>query len=303
VEARKSGYTHFLLLDDDIVWPNDDAAEPIRVYDKNCALTALPVVPSKGPGWMVNAQTIEYQMMIISKRAQFAFKNALMASGAAGVYRLVDFFQVIEKHDGEHVGDDLQYSYINHTLGKRLNFFSPAVVRTHPPYSLRAWWKQRARRWEASYIYNWRWVLGTIFSRENGGPGLWIRTVASYRVFVLLNDVARVLTLPFIIRDRPVVLLGVFALTYVSIALKLLTYRMSFGKYWHGFDRWYAVTVLTYPLYGFLTWLSRVAAIPRGISLVIQNQVLKSRQSLLSKFPLDTLKYERVEQVKEGVSA
>jgi glycosyltransferase involved in cell wall biosynthesis len=278
---RDCGFTHFVLLDDDVEWPESEPM--VRAYSKACPLTAIPVVPVQSSSWIVNAQAIEYQIMVVSKRAQFSLGNVLMASGAAGIYRIDVFFDTMHYHDGEHVGDDLQYSHIQHTFGRRLDFFLPNVVRTHPPYSLKVWWKQRAKRWEISPIYNWRWVLGSVITRNNGGPGFWIRLTSAYRLFVVANDIARCLSLPMTLYAHPEVVLGVFGITYTSISLKTLVYYLRFRNFAQSFDKWYVFTMLTYPIYGFLTWLSRIVAIPRALHMV-HRSLKEGRKSLAEKY-------------------
>lgn len=266
--AKKEGFTHFMLLDDDVEFPE---TAYLKVYNPNRAITALPVIPTKDNlNWLRAAQSIEYQMMCASKRAQDRLGNVIMASGAAGIYRMDSFLHAIQSHDGEHIGDDLQCSYIHHTMGYKIDFMDELVVKTHPPLTIKAWWKQRAKRWEASPVFNVIWALRIIFAPVFGdrNPGWWIRGVTLYRTFVIINDMLRCYSFPIVLMTTPKIVLGIWAITYCTVLGKMLTFRTFFkNESYAKVDPITVFSVLTYPLYGALMWVSRVRAIPKGIAL------------------------------------
>jgi len=293
LKARKDGYSHFMLLDDDIQWcmEADGSPQPITVYNKSKAVTALPVVPSKVDlNWIRSVQAVEYQMMCASKRAQGNLGNVIMASGAAGIYTLKTFIDSMQDHDGEHVGDDLQCSYIHHVKGYKIDFNSEAVVQTHPPVTLGSWWKQRAKRWEASPVFNLAWsakIICAPLSKELS-PGWWIRGVTFYRAFVIVNDLLRCYSLPFVLLFSPHLVLGVWAITYCSVLAKLVAFRYFFQQESYvKIDGITVASILTYPLYGAMMWMSRVYALPKGIALNWKYYGKGSRKvsTLASKMP------------------
>lgn len=265
--AKKQGATFFLLLDDDVEWAPGPA--PITVYSREKEITALPVVPSKhNSNWIRDVQAIEYQIMCASKRAQGNLGNVIMASGAAGIYNIETFLDAMQEHDGEHIGDDLQCSYIHLCKGMKIDFNSEAVVKTHPPESIKVWWKQRAKRWEISPLYNLGWSTKIMFMTLRGkeNPGWWIRGIALYRTLVIVNDILRCLSFPLVFIFSPWVLPGVWLITYCSIVLKMLAFKYFFqNESYVRFDRATFVAVLTYPLYGLMMWVSRVWAVPKGL--------------------------------------
>lgn len=282
IQAKNLGYSHFLLLDDDVQWTQENGKPfEITVYNKKRCVTALPVVPSKkNLNWLRSAQAIEYQMMCASKRAQGNLGNVIMASGAAGIYRVESFLDVIQEHDGQHIGDDLQCSYLHHVKGMKIDFNSESVVATYPPKTLVAWWKQRALRWEASPVMNVVWSLKTIFAplSEDRNPGWWIRGVATYRNFVIVNDIMRCISFPFVLIFSPLVILGVWAITYCSVLLKMLTFVYFFkNENYVKADLATIFSVLTYPLYGLMMWISRVWAMPKGMLLAYRYHIRGKR--------------------------
>jgi len=270
VRAKKDGLTHFILLDDDVIWPvgDDDKPMPVSSYDPDAPLTALPVLPAKSPNWLTAAQTIEYQLMCTSKRAQGNLGNTIMASGAAGIFRLDTFPQLMSFHNGEHIGDDLQCAYIHHAKDARIDFNSQLLIRTQAPETMAQWWRQRTKRWEVSSVFNSPWALKAMFHNVWGSPGWWIRGVIGYRFAVIFNDFFRAASLPLTIAYSPIIVGGVWGVTYLSVCLKLLVYRIFYRKNYNPkWDKILFMTLLTYPLYTALMWISRIAAVPRGLYL------------------------------------
>lgn len=280
LQAQKDGYTHFVLLDDDIIWPKNEKGEdtPLTTYDPDVGCTALPVIPSlRCPNWITYNQYIEYSLMVISKRGQSILGNVIMASGAAGIFRIDNFLKAMTLHDGEHVGDDLQTSFIFHVLGYKIDFNSALVIKTEPPETLASWWRQRTKRWEPSPIFNFIWHIKIIFALSHGA-GWWIRAIAFYRIMVLYLDVMRLVTIPFVLFYRPEMLVGVLVIVYCSLVVKLLVFKRYFKKdtvLRRG-------TLLTYPVYGLLCWFSRLFSLPRGLHLFWKNWVLKRRRPLVN---------------------
>jgi len=286
VAAQQAGYSHFLMLDDDIEWPRNEKgygpdASPILVWDKEKPCTALPVLPLKASNWLVASQTIEYQLMVASKRAQGLLGNVIMASGAAGVFRLDCFLEAMNDHDGEHIGDDLQTCYIFHDRGYKIDLMPDTLVRTEPPFTLRAWWKQRAWRWEVSPILNIVWLLRAVFKKPTAGAGWWIRGVTVYRLGVSVFDMLRVFSFPFVLWSNPQILLGVWAISYVSVAMKIGVFRYFFKQFYPPtWNRVMWTSMLTYPVYGALMWLSRVASLPKAVYLTSTLWILGKRKRM-----------------------
>lgn len=287
-KARLEGFSHFLLLDDDIRWPAD--SQHISCYDKEYAVTALPVVPlnydetdSLQNSFIRGMQAIEYHMMCISKAAQAKLGNVMMASGAAGIYRLDRFFECMAEHDGEHIGDDLQCCLIHHTKKYKIDFFESTIIQTEPPVTFSALWKQRAKRWELSPLLNWNWIARSI---ATGGVGNWLRLIISYRVFVLVNDVLILASLPVIFSLHNSSMYGLLTITYVSLALKLFIHHRFFKTYYvmnptpFTFGR-----MLLYPFFQVFLWATRVYAIPFSFVKIYRYWFLGERKnSKLSLF-------------------
>lgn len=280
--AKKDGYSHFILLDDDVLWPKDPEGRhrELSVFDKTVSCTALPVLPdlSKKSPWVIRSQYLEYAMMIISKRSQAFLGNVIMASGAAGVFRVDHFLEAMKKHDGEHVGDDLQTSFIFHTLGYAIDFNPYLMIKTDVPGTFSIWWKQRTRRWEPSPVFNLIWHLKVMFLVPGLGPGWWIRGIALYRLLVVKLDVVRFLTLPFALIARPDLVFGVLAITYLSLVGKMFVFKKYFNE-----NETSLFDVLTYPIYGALCWFSRVLSVPRGLQLLCRYWFFKKRRPLISE--------------------
>lgn len=101
-----------LLLDDDVIWPED---RPIEVLDERVAVTAVPVIPERPSTLIEHFQVFEYTATNLSKRCQMCFAgDVTWASGAAAVYRLEEYLEVMRLHDGEFAGEDVQCSYLHH---------------------------------------------------------------------------------------------------------------------------------------------------------------------------------------------
>jgi cellulose synthase/poly-beta-1,6-N-acetylglucosamine synthase-like glycosyltransferase len=258
--ARDMNHTHFVLLDDDVRWPKDRLP---TVSDRLIPATALPVMPTQPRSWIELGQMIEYLYMVVSKRAQGILGNTIMASGAAGIYRIDSFLEVLKKHDGEHIGDDLQSAHLHHALGYRIDFNPSLVVHTHPPKTIIGWWKQRARRWEISPVYNANLIFKTIFSPKTNG--WWIRWVALYRVFVFGNDIARLYSLPYVIYHFPRTLVGVWAIAYLCMMFKALVYYSTYKDFRYTVNGSVILGILTYPVYTSMMWVSRLWAVPGGV--------------------------------------
>lgn len=261
IHLKRQGFTHFVLLDDDVQWPAQH--NKVLVRDFLSPITALPVLPAKPVNWMVAVQCIEYMYMIVSKRAQGLLGNTIMASGAAGIYRIDTFLEAMRLHDGEHIGDDLQTAHIHHSLDLQIDFLPEILVRTHAPKTLKSWWHQRQKRWEISPVKNLRWIFKTIFAKHNVG---WhIRWVASYRIAVGINDIARIVSLPAVILHFPGTLVGVWIIAYMGFIVKATTYYLLYPKYRYHFSLLMFFGIVTFPLYSALMWVSRIGALPQGI--------------------------------------
>jgi len=260
-KALKSGCSHFMMLDDDVEWLG---GEDIKTTSKDTPCVALPVLPTQPSNWIQGAQMLEYEMMVVSKRAQSFFGNVVMASGAAGIYKIDVFLETMKYHDGEHIGDDFQCSYLHHLFGKKIDFYN-SIVLTHTPDTFKIWWRQRAKRWEASPIHNGLLISKILFLGPGKSPGFWIKIITSYRIFVFFNDLARLISFPVVLATTPHILIGVWGITYASMVMRAVVYQNFFRNHLYKADKVIYFTFLTYPLYGVLTWLSRLAAIPKGI--------------------------------------
>lgn len=274
--AKKAGFTHVVLLDDDIEWYDCQ----IKVKSKEIPLTALPVVPTIPDSWIHAFQCLEYQLMVVSKRGQSHLGNTTMASGAAGVYRIDTLLEVLKFHDGEHIGDDLQCSFIHHLLGYQVDFVSSPVVRTHPPNDLKSWFKQRAKRWEISPVYNLPLLLSVVFALPGWGPGWWIRFVVLYRIIVVINDLFRCFSFPFVLVYSPGILFGLFGITWVGLACKISVYRSCYKYYPINWDKLSALWTIFYPLYGVMTWITRLYALPKALKMLWVGYAKNKRTTL-----------------------
>ena len=274
MEARKEGFTHFVLLDDDIRWKSDK----IEVFDKNAVMTGYPVVPMEGSGFLLDGQMVEYQMMCIGKKVQASLGSAMMASGAAGCYKIDVFLEMMKFHDGEHIGDDLQCSLIHLAKGYKIDFFDQTLVATEVPNTVKSFWKQRALRWEVSPLHNWYWLCGAWFKSN-----LWLKFVIGYRIFVFINDVLRVGTFPIVLVKNPSVIFGVFLITYTSLAIRAILHRHIFSWY-YSFEPKMPLTfrrILMYPIYNLCLWLTRVRAIPKGLLQIYKYWIRGDRKNAL----------------------
>lgn len=274
MEARKEGFTHFLLLDDDIRWKSDK----IEVWDKEAVMTGYPVVPVEGSGFLLDGQMVEYQMMCIGKKVQSLLGSAMMASGAAGCYKIDVFLEMMKFHDGEHIGDDLQCSLIHLAKGYKIDFFDRTLVATEVPNTLKAFWKQRALRWEVSPIHNWYW-MGLAWFRST----VWLKFVIGYRFFVFINDILRVGSFPIVLVKNPSIILGVFLITYTSLVIRAILHRHIFSWY-YNFEPKMPLTfkrILLYPLYNLCLWLTRIRAIPKGLMQIYKYWIRGGRKNLL----------------------
>lgn len=261
IHLKRLGFTHFVLLDDDVEWPHDH--NEVLVYSKSAPITALPVLPLQPTNWLLVGQCIEYMYMIVSKRAQGLLGNTIMASGAAGIYRIDTFLEAMRYHDGEHIGDDLQSAHIHHNMGYKIDFLPSTLIRTHAPATMHDWWHQRQKRWEISPVKNVEWIFKTIFTKHPVG---WhIRWVASYRMAVGINDLARLVSLPAVVMNFPGTLIGVWIIGYTGFLIKAATYYALYPSYRYRFSLLMFFGIVTFPIYSILMWVSRIGALPQGI--------------------------------------
>lgn len=274
LEAKKEEFEYFVLLDDDIRWQSNK----IEIYDRDVAMTGYPVVPIEGSSFLLDGQMIEYQMMCIGKKVQASLGSAMMASGAAGCYKIDIFLEMMKKHDGEHIGDDLQCSLIHLAHGYKIDFFDKIVVATEVPITLKSFWRQRALRWEVSPIHNWFWM----FFAWVKAP-VWLKVVIGYRIFVFVNDILRISTFPVVLIKTPSVILGVFLITYTSLIIRAMLHRKLFSWY-YNFEEKMPLTfrrILLYPIYNLCLWLTRIRAIPKGMMQIYKYWIKGERKNLL----------------------
>lgn len=277
---------YFVLLDDDVEWPQ--SVRPHRATRTGCRpfvsikpyfFSALPVLTTvdKKASPLAAWQAFEYMSMCVSKFAQGAWGDTIMISGAAGIYHTRNYVRIAADHTGEHVGDDLQLSYLIHDAGYRIDFIPNLPVRTFPPSTLKQWWKQRAGRWERSPVSLLPLGLRLVFKK---GQMPWIRWIVLYRILVMGLDVSRLVSIPVVLVTSPVVVVGVWAISWASLVLRQIFYAVYFaGPYipvvQTSLTR-YVFLLLTFPIYTTMMWLSRLAALPYGIaSLVKQKNSLR----------------------------
>jgi len=270
-QARRDGFSHALLTDDDISWP---AGRPIEVLDRAAAVTALPVLPEHPETLLERFQVFEYIGNNLNKRVQLHFgRNVTWASGAAAVYRTDVFLKVMREHDGEFAGEDIQCSYLHHYFGYRIDFVAEGVVRTAVPRTPAEWWRQRAHCWDVSFMFlHLPLLLRVLFRAAGKGPGWWIRLMTFYRIYDAVLVLVK-LGLPFAMLRAPAVA-GVFVLSsYMILAIQYVSYPVFFPamQYPSGMKRrsLAALAFVVFPLYTFAIWVSRLAAVPR----VIQRQL------------------------------
>jgi cellulose synthase/poly-beta-1,6-N-acetylglucosamine synthase-like glycosyltransferase len=270
-QAKIEGFSHILLLDDDVSWPRD---RPIEVLDKAVAVTGVPIIP-QNPGVLIEGfQVFEYIATNMNKRCQTYFaEDVTWASGAAAIYRCDTFLEVMRMHDGEFAGEDVQCSYLHHEHGYKIDFLPRTVVATVIPRSPSEWWKQRSHSWDVSFMFlHIGLLLRVLFHFGSKGPGWWIRLLTFYRIYDSLLVFVKVGT-PFAIAEVPAVALIFLATSYSVLIIQFLSYPVFFSPiYRHrhvgsiGLKR-LALAFVLFPAYQFMTWVSRLNAIPKVIYL------------------------------------
>ncbi len=266
IQASEDGYTHFLLLDDDVLWPD----RRIEVVDESVAVTAVPVLPVKPGSLVERLQVFEYVATNLNKRCQMLFaRDVTWASGAAAVYRCDVFLEVMRLHDGEFAGEDVQCSYLHHYMGYKIGFLPDLVVTTQVPRTPQAWWRQRSHSWDVSFMFLHVGLLfRVLFRTRDKGPGWWIRLMTFYRLYDTMLVLGK-LAMPFVLWRVPQVSLIFFASVYTLIGMQYLGYSYFFPslrREWGGVEHFkMAGTFLLLPFYVFATFVSRLNALPRAI--------------------------------------
>jgi cellulose synthase/poly-beta-1,6-N-acetylglucosamine synthase-like glycosyltransferase len=266
-QARRDGFSHALVTDDDIRWP---AGRPVEVLDLGAAVTALPIVPSRAQTIVERFQIFEYIGNNLNKRVQLHFgRNVTWAAGAAAVYRTDVFLEVMREHDGEFAGEDIQCSYLHHYFGYRIDFVAESIVRTAVPRTPGEWWRQRAHCWDVSFMFlHLPLLLRVLFRPAGKGPGWWIRLMTFYRIYDAVLVLVK-LALPFAMLRVPAVA-GVFLLSsYIILTMQYLSYPAFFPPMQFPPSARHrssvALAFVVFPLYTFLVWISRLSAVPRVI--------------------------------------
>lgn len=272
LQASKDGFTHFLLLDDDVLWPQ---GRPIEVMDKTVAVTAVPVMPAQQNRLLERFQLFEYIGTNLNKRCQTYFADDVTwASGAAAIYRLDVYLEVMRQHDGEFAGEDIQCSYLHHHSGYTIDFLPETIVTTVVPRSPSEWWRQRAHSWDVSFMFLHLGLLLRVLFRTGGaGAGWWIRLLTFYRIYDALLVVVK-LGLPFAVLEVPTVALFFVSSSYAILAVQYLSYPLFFPPLDRpkGANTQLAVAFVTFPAYMFTTWVSRLAAVPRVVYLKLHRR-------------------------------
>lgn len=262
-KAREMGFTHALVLDDDVKATRTSKA--LYRVNKSKAITALPVLPLHSDTFITMGQWIEYAYMCVSKACQGRLGgNVIMASGAGGIYRVDTFLdRLVKEHDGIFCGDDLQLSLIAHIKGEEIDFNEASVIETVPPYSIGKWWKQRVGRWELSPLKNFRHSFRVLLMWHTP---YWIRFSIAYRYWTQVNDVVRIVSFPMAVYMYPHYAFGLLWLLFFCMILKLAMFYKLFGSYSpHG-----AKMAVLFPFYSLLMWASRLAALPEAIGMAFK---------------------------------
>jgi cellulose synthase/poly-beta-1,6-N-acetylglucosamine synthase-like glycosyltransferase len=276
LQAQRDGFGHVLLIDDDVLWP---PGRGIEVIDPATPVTALPVVPAFPSTLLQSFQVFEYVGTNLNKRCQTFFaRDVTWAAGAAAIYRTDVYLEVMRQHDGEFAGEDVQCSYLHHLLGHRIDFVTDTIVATDVPRTPSAWWRQRAHCWDVSFMFlHLGLLLRVIFRPLGQAPGGWIRLLTFYRIYDSLLVLVK-LALPLALLRVPSVSLLFLATTYLIVGIQILSYPMFFAplrEQWGGVrDPRRPLALTLYPAYLFVTWLSRMAAVPKVIRLKLNPRPL-----------------------------
>lgn len=267
LQASRDGHSHVLLLDDDVLWP---AGRPIEVVDKAVAITAIAVMPVPPRKLIEQYQVFEYIGTNLNKRCQTYFAgDVTWASGAAAVYRLDIFLEVMRLHDGEFHGEDIQCSYLHHYQGYKIDFLPATVVTTETPRTMLQWWSQRANSWDVSFMFlHIGLLLRVLFRAGERSPGWWIRLLTFYRIYDALLVLVK-LALPLAVLEAPLVLVFFVSSSLLILGGQYLSYPLFFTALERPPTRTrvprLVLAFLTFPAYTFLTWVSRLAAVPRVV--------------------------------------
>lgn len=263
-------------MDDDVFWPLD---RPIEVLDKAVAVTGVPVIPERPTSMLEGFQIFEYIGTNLNKRCQTYFaKDVTWASGAAAIYRCDTFLGVMRLHDGEFAGEDIQCSYLHHYLGYKIDFLPRTAVTTVVPRLPLEWWRQRAHSWDVSFMFlHIDLLLRVLFRFGSKGPGWWIRLLTFYRIYDSSLVFVK-LAVPFAIFHVHDVALIFFSISYLLLSMQFLSYPIFFDpikrqKGVVGGSK-IALTFLLFPAYQFVTWVSRLNAIPKVIYLKLHPRPL-----------------------------
>ncbi len=276
LQASRDGYSHFLLVDDDVVWP---AGRPIEVLDKAVAVTAIAVIPEAPRRLIEQYQVYEYIGTNLNKRCQTYFAgDVTWASGAAAIYRLDVFLEVMRLHDGEFHGEDIQCSYLHHYLGYRIDFLPETIVTTEVPQTPLQWWRQRANSWDVSFMFlHIGLLLRVLFRNGKKGPGWWVRLLTFYRIYDALLVLVK-LALPLAVIEAPLVMLFFVSSSFLIMGAQYFSYPLFFTPLERAPTRTRVPRLifafLTFPAYTFMTWISRLAAVPRVVWLKLHPKPL-----------------------------
>ncbi len=276
LQAKTDGFTHILIMDDDVFWPE---GRQIEVLDKAVAVTAVPVIPDRPVSLLESLQVYEYIGTNLNKRCQTYFAGDITwASGAAAIYRCDVFLEIMRQHDGEFAGEDIQCSYLHHLEGYKIDFLPRMMVTTDVPRSSSEWWRQRAHSWDVAFMFLHIGLLLRVLFRTGGkGPGWWIRLLTFYRIYDSLLVFVK-LGMPFAVFQVPAVALIFLSSSYLMLTLQYLSYPVFYTpldrqRSSAGINR-LAVAFLVFPAYQFLQWVSRLNALPKVINLKLHPRPL-----------------------------
>jgi glycosyltransferase involved in cell wall biosynthesis len=265
VAAKHEGFTHVLQIDDDVVWPAEVAAIP--VYDLRSPVTALPVLPHASNTLIRGFQSLEYVSVHLNKTSQILFgKNVTWAAGAGAIFRCDSLLHVMQLHDGDFIGEDVQASYLHHFLGYNIDFVPTVVLYTQVPRNLSQWWRQRCQCWDISFMfYHADLLLKVLFLPVGRGPGAWIRIMTFYRLYDAVGVLVKC-TLPVLLLVKPPLFLTFIVFSYVVLSIKLFVHRSAFGGGRLRGSGNLLIGYILYPFYEYLIWVSRLAALPEAAS-------------------------------------
>lgn len=128
----KQGYKYVTICDDDLIlkqWNKQDVEN--HFIDLNVKCVSYIVMPTKTTSLVNNFQRIEYAFSSYMRLMQAKISTCFFASGAISTWDIDIIIEILLRHNGEFIGDDMRCGMILHSLQGK-NYLSDKKIHEIP---------------------------------------------------------------------------------------------------------------------------------------------------------------------------